>query len=66
MGKYLSGQPLRKITTGLGRDGLAVPDSTLVGAMRQAGHLLVPLERAIASSNRASAQLHVDETTWKM
>jgi len=64
VGKYLSARPLHKITTGLARDGLAVPDSTLVGAMRQADHLLVPLEQGVRSClssrlarNRAAAKI---------
>lgn len=64
--KYVAGQPLHKITAGLARDGLAVPDSTLTGALQQVATLLVPLETAIAARNRASAHVHVDETTWKV
>jgi hypothetical protein len=66
VGKYVAGQPLHKITAGLARDGLDVPDSTLTGALQQVGKLLVPLETAIAARNRASAHVHVDETTWKV
>jgi transposase len=66
VGKYVAGQPLHKITAGLARDGLDVPDSTLTGALQQVGKLLVPLETAIAARNRAAAHVHVDETTWKV
>jgi transposase len=64
--KYVAGQPLHKITAGLARDGLAVPDSTLTGALQQVGMLLLPLETAIAARNAASGHVHVDETTWKV
>jgi hypothetical protein len=66
VGKYVAGQPLHKITAGLARDGLDVPDSTLTGALQQVGQLLVPLETAIAVRNAASGHVHVDETTWKV
>jgi transposase len=66
VGKFVAGQPLHKITAGLARDGLDVPDSTLIGALQQVGKLLVPLQAAIAARNRAAAHVHVDETTWKV
>jgi transposase len=64
--KFLSGQPVHRITIGLARDGLGVPDSTLTGALEQVGQLLEPLQTAIAARNRTEGHLHVDETTWKV
>lgn len=66
VGKHVAGQPLHKITAGLARDGLDVGDSTLTGVLQKVGKLLAPLETAIAARNRASAHVHVDETTWKV